>query len=64
MMYLPSKDGQPDLTKLFVEMFGLVMPPKLAEEAACLAGAIQLEWHEMSAHRMSLRSLKEFVSRI
>ena len=32
MMYLPSKDGQPDLTKLFVEMFGLVMPPKLAEE--------------------------------
>ena len=32
MMYLPSKDGRPDLTKLFVEMFGLVMPPKLAEE--------------------------------
>ena len=32
MMYLPSKDGQPELTKLFVEMFGLVMPPKLAEE--------------------------------
>ena len=32
MMYLPSKDGQPDLTKLFVEMFGLVMPPKVAEE--------------------------------
>ena len=32
MMYLPSKDGQPDLTKLFVEMFGLVMPHKLAEE--------------------------------
>ena len=32
MMYLPSKDGQPELTKLFVEIFGLVMPPKLAEE--------------------------------
>jgi Calcineurin-like phosphoesterase len=32
MMYLPSKDGQPDLTKLFVEIFGLVMPPKIAEE--------------------------------
>ena len=32
MMYLPDKEGQPDLTKLFVEMFGLVMPPKLAEE--------------------------------
>ena len=32
MMYLPSKDGQPDLTKLFVEMFGLVMPEKVAEE--------------------------------
>src|SRR5713101_8274169 len=26
MMYLPSKEGQPDLTKFFVEMFGLVMP--------------------------------------
>ena len=32
MMYLPFKEGQPDLTKLFVEMFGLVMPDKVAEE--------------------------------
>ncbi len=32
MMYLPVKDSQPDLTKLFVEMFGLVMPEKVAEE--------------------------------
>ena len=32
MMYLPPKDGQPDLVKLFVEMFGLVMPEKIAEE--------------------------------
>ncbi len=32
MMYLPYKDGQPELTKLFVEMFGLVMPEKVAEE--------------------------------
>src|SRR6516162_4045246 len=33
MMYLPFKnDGQPDLTKLFVELFGLVMPEKIAEE--------------------------------
>src|SRR6478672_5168111 len=32
MMYLPSKEGQPDLTKLFVEMFGLVLPEKVAEE--------------------------------
>ena len=32
MMYLPVKDGQPDLTKLFVEMFGLVMPERIAEE--------------------------------
>ena len=32
MMYLPPKDGQPDLIKLFVEMFGLVMPEKVAEE--------------------------------
>ncbi|WP_246529407.1 metallophosphoesterase family protein [Microvirga zambiensis] len=31
MMYLPYKHGQPDLTKLFVEMFGLVMPEKIAE---------------------------------
>ena len=32
MMYLPPKAGQPDLVKLFVEMFGLVMPEKIAEE--------------------------------
>jgi hypothetical protein len=32
MMYLPVKDGQPDLVRLFVEMFGLVMPEKVAEE--------------------------------
>src|SRR5262245_29718627 len=32
MMYLPYKEGQPELNQLFVEMFGLVMPPKLAEE--------------------------------
>jgi hypothetical protein len=25
MMYLPYKDGHPDLVRLFVEMFGLVM---------------------------------------
>src|SRR5262247_2302659 len=31
MMYLPPKDGKPDLVKLFVEMFGLVMPEKVAE---------------------------------
>ncbi|WP_187639932.1 hypothetical protein [Bosea sp. F3-2] len=31
MMYLPYKQGQPDVTKLFVEMFGLVMPEKVAE---------------------------------
>src|SRR6478609_4048509 len=31
MMYLPVKDGKPDLTKLFVEMFGLVMPQRMAE---------------------------------
>src|SRR6185436_3843076 len=32
MMYLPIKDGQPEVSKLFVEMFGLVMPEKVAEE--------------------------------
>ena len=32
MMYLPLKQGQPDINKLFVEMFGLVMPEKVAEE--------------------------------
>ena len=31
MMYLPSKEGQPELNKLFVEMFGLVMPDRVAE---------------------------------
>jgi hypothetical protein len=32
MMYLPYKEGEPDLNKLFVEMFGLVLPEKVAEE--------------------------------
>jgi hypothetical protein len=32
MMYLPENEGQPDLVKMFVEMFGLVMPEKVAEE--------------------------------
>ena len=31
MMYLPYKEGQPELNKLFVEMFGLVMPERVAE---------------------------------
>ena len=31
MMYLPLKEGQPDVSKLFVEMFGLIMPEKVAE---------------------------------
>ena len=31
MMYLPLKEGQTDLNKFFVEMFGLVMPEKIAE---------------------------------
>ena len=31
-MYLPSKEGNPDLNQLFVEMFGLVMPEKIAAE--------------------------------
>jgi hypothetical protein len=32
MMYLPYKEGHPDLVKLFVEMFGLVLPERVAEE--------------------------------
>src|SRR5206468_2126303 len=32
MMYLPENAGEPDLVKLFVEMFGLVMPDRVAEE--------------------------------
>src|SRR6266446_3727258 len=32
MMYLPYKEGHPDLVRMFVEMFGLVMPEKTAEE--------------------------------
>jgi hypothetical protein len=31
MMYLPVKEGRTDLAGLFVEMFGLVMPEKVAE---------------------------------
>ena len=31
MMYLPQNADKPDLTKLFVEMFGLVMPERIAE---------------------------------
>src|ERR1700746_2833175 len=31
MMYLPYRQGNPDLVKLFVEMFGLVMPERVAE---------------------------------
>jgi hypothetical protein len=30
MMYLPYKEGQPDLANFFVEMFGLIMPEKVA----------------------------------
>ena len=32
MMYLPEASGEPDLVKLLVEMFGLVMPERVAEE--------------------------------
>jgi hypothetical protein len=32
MMYLPYKEGQPDLVNFFVEMFGLIMPEKVAAE--------------------------------
>jgi hypothetical protein len=32
MMYLPETSGESDLVKLFVEMFGLVMPERVAEE--------------------------------
>ena len=40
MMYLPYKDGNPDLVRLFVEMFGLVMPERVAEEVVlCQEGA-------------------------
>ena len=32
MMYLPFKEGAPQLNQLFLDMFGLVMPEKVAEE--------------------------------
>jgi hypothetical protein len=32
MMYLPYNEGDPDLVRMFVEMFGLVMPERVAEE--------------------------------
>jgi hypothetical protein len=31
MMYLPYKEGQPELNKLFLDLFGLVLPEKVAE---------------------------------
>jgi hypothetical protein len=31
MMYLPYKEGQPELHKLFLDLFGLVLPEKVAE---------------------------------
>jgi hypothetical protein len=31
MMYLPYKQGQPELHKLFLDLFGLVLPEKVAE---------------------------------
>src|SRR5262245_62536544 len=31
MMYLPYKQGQPEINKLFLDMFGLVLPEKVAE---------------------------------
>jgi hypothetical protein len=32
MMYLPQNAGEPDLVNFFVEMFGLVMPERVAED--------------------------------
>ena len=32
MMYLPYQEGHPDLVRLFVEMFVLVLPERVAEE--------------------------------
>src|SRR5215471_12371213 len=32
MMYLPYQEGHPDLVRLFIEMFGLVLPERVAEE--------------------------------
>src|ERR1700739_3360577 len=38
MMYLPLKEGQPDLSKFFVEMFGLVRPGRVAEAVVAKDG--------------------------
>jgi predicted phosphohydrolase len=32
MMYLPYREGNPDLVRMFVEIFGLVLPERVAEE--------------------------------
>src|SRR5262245_3251765 len=32
MMYLPFKEGEPQLHQMFLDLFGLVLPEKLAEE--------------------------------
>lgn len=34
MMYLPVRSGQPDFVRLMTEMFGLVMPERMAEAVA------------------------------
>src|SRR5262249_33501073 len=31
MMYLPYKQGEPEINKLFLDLFGLVLPEKVAE---------------------------------
>ena len=50
MMYLPYKDGHPDLIRLFVEMFGLVMPERVAEEVVKRDVKMAVSYTHLRAH--------------
>ena len=64
MMYLPSKEGNPDLTQLFVEMFGLVMPEKVAEEVVKRDVALTFDpvTHELIQIVMPFESKSEVMT--
>jgi hypothetical protein len=60
MMYLPYQGDNPDLVRLFVEMFGLVMPERVAEEVVKRDVKMVFD----PATRTSLRSLCPSCQRV
>jgi hypothetical protein len=59
MMYLPLKEGQPDLNKFFVEMFGLVLPEKVAE--AVVAKDVKMSFDPVT--KELIKVIMPFVSK-